>query len=728
MQHSIFNPWRLSNPPAALRDPLVKCHNDGDRCWVIGLRSSVLGAGWLGCEYRAIRRSVHEEPSGEGVSVLSVSGRGRGRGLPASIKYEWLLPAPLPASYGERFPRACRPLLQALYTRGILDEAGDRLRAFFDVADPGPDPFLLKDMDRAVERILFEVQSGRPIGVFGHYDCDGVTATVLLSQTLTALGARVVPFIPSRSDTYGIPINGIESLAVSGVSLIVTVDCGIKASPEVEWAAARGIEIIITDHHLCERSIDVDSRLLQCNIGVTVGKGATADALPPAYAVVNPKRADCPYPFKSLAGVGLAFRLSQALARASGYDRVSAEEIDSMLDLVCLGTVADVVDLTGENRCLVARGLTKIQSLARPGIRSLAGAASLAPGRITAKDVAFVLAPRINAAARLEHGVLSHDLLCAPSCEAAAPLAARLEALNRERRRLTVEAVDYACLTLEESMDGQLILAAVGGWLTGISGLVASQIRERYGRPALAISTRAFSDVTSESAAAISLCTARSPAALSDGAVPANTICIGSARSIPGFDITAALGAAHEHLEGYGGHAGAAGFSVRYGAIPALEESLNRYASTTLSPDDIAPRLAVDASLTPDELTAEFAAQLERFEPCGSGNAAPTFLIRGACILPGSTRVYGLDDKSSRGDRFSYRIQGPCGPIRVTAQGVEMLRSAVHGSPLDLVCHALPDHRSAARIKLAALDARAAGDSSDAPTSQSETAPAVRKG
>ncbi|MDQ2731678.1 MAG: DHH family phosphoesterase, partial [Armatimonadota bacterium] len=251
----------------------------------------------------------------------------------------WILPAPLPDHLAARFPRACRPLLQALQTRGILNgsttgPAG--LTEFFDTAAPSPDPFQLLDMDRAVERILKEVHSGRAIGVFGHFDCDGVTSTALLTEALLLLGAPVVPHIPDRNDDYGIPANGVDRLAAAGVRLIVTVDCGIKAIAEVDRATSLGIDIVITDHHQCGQQ--------------RLPSGEEVEVLPAACAVVNPRRAGCPYPFKRLAGVGVVFRLVQALAQAAGKASLDASALENFLDLVCIGTTADVVDLVGENR------------------------------------------------------------------------------------------------------------------------------------------------------------------------------------------------------------------------------------------------------------------------------------------------------------------------------------------------------------------------------------------
>lgn len=576
----------------------------------------------------------------------------------------WILPDTLPDHLAARFPRACRPLLQALQTRGVLNGSSTgpaRLTDFFDRAAPAPDPFQLLDMDRAVERILQEVKRGEPIGVFGHYDCDGVTSTALLTEALLLLGASVVPHIPGRNDDYGIPANGVDRLAAAGVRLIVTVDCGIKAIAEVDRARSLGIDIVITDHHQCGQQ--------------RLPSGEEMEVLPAACAVVNPRRAGCPYPFKRLAGVGVAFRLAQALAQAANQTSLNATALDKFLDLVCLGTTADVVDLIGENRCLVAQGLNVLREMERPGLKSLAGAAKIDPRRLTARDVAFILAPRLNAAARLEHGKLSLHLLRAPSCDEAAPFAEKLEALNIRRRQLTEEAVREAIEFLASRVETDSILVAPGDWMAGISGLVASRLKEQFGRPALAIAVPPDSHPE-------------------DG-------CVGSARSVTGFDITQALYAAAGRLERFGGHAGAAGFTVKRDQIDALQHALNAYAIEHLSPELIGPRLEIDAHLNLQDLTPELGKQIERFEPCGQGNPPPLFLMQGISPLPGSLRSF-------ENDRYAFRIEGTRGPVRVSGKGVRVPAAFGQGLPCDLVCHIVPDHRSPILFGLSAVDGRPA--------------------
>jgi single-stranded-DNA-specific exonuclease len=518
-------------------------------------------------------------------------------------------------------------------------------------------------MDLAVARIRQEIREGRPIGVFGHFDCDGVTATALLCEALGRLGAVAVPHIPGRNDEYGIPLNGVERLAAAGARLIITVDCGIRAIREVEAASHQGIEIIITDHHQCQQD--------------GAGDGAV-DVLPPATAVINPRRQDCPYPFKALAGVGLSFRLAQAMSSNGGSSSLRDTDLDALLDLVCLGTIADIVDILGENRLLVARGLGCLREMRRPGLLCLAEAARLTPGSLTARDVAFALAPRINAAARLQHGKLSLQLLRADCLQDAAPLAAELERLNQHRRQITDTAVRLACQMLAGQSPEERVLVAAGHWISGISGLIASQLKDRFGRPALAIS-----DLTAPEDAR--------------GDDPL----VGSSRSISGFDITGALSAAGHRLVRFGGHSGAAGFTVLRRDLPGLKADLESVAQASLSDDEVGPRYEIDALMAPQDLGPALFDQLDRLEPCGQGNPPGIFLLSPVAAIPGSVRSY-------EEERYACRFLTSAGPVRASGHGeanAALLRS---GSQASLVCQIHPDVRSPARLKLTILDARPA--------------------
>jgi single-stranded-DNA-specific exonuclease len=355
-----------------------------------------------------------------------------------------------------------------------------------------------------------------------------------------------------------------------------------------------------------------------------------------------------------------------------------AAQLDDMLDLVCIGTIGDVVDLSGENRGLVASGLAVLRASKRPGLLSLAETARLNPGAATARDVAFIIAPRLNASARLQHGQLSLDLLRAPSRDVALPIALEIEALNRRRRQFTHEAVDAAVQFLGRRVETDRILVAVGSWIPGVSGLVASQLKERFGRPSVAICDRP-----------------------PDGAAHADDDCVGSARSILGFDITSALQAVHGHLCRFGGHAGAAGFTLKRSSIPAFTDQLNIYAANILQPEDIGPRLKVDALLSVSDFTPDLRKQLERFEPCGQGNPQPLFLLQNVLPVPGSVREW-------ENERFSFRIAGPSITIQGAGSGRILSTLLMAARPVDIVCNLRPSPDKQATMRIAMLDARAA--------------------
>jgi len=478
-------------------------------------------------------------------------------------------------------------LLQILYNRGIRN--ADQIDSFLAGADAvQEDPFLLKDMDLAVERIVRAIEEKEVICVYGDFDADGVTSTALLVSALQQAGAQVGGYIPDRVDEgYGLNVEAIERLRQKA-GLLVTVDCGIRSIEEVAASQRMGMDVIVTDHH-------------------SVGK-----ELPPALAVINPRRADNPTTtFGSLAGVGVAFRLAQGVLRAISQrpnatisDEQAAECEAELLDLVALGTIADMMPLVGENRSLVQRGLVQLSQGQRVGLFALMEVAGMQPAHVNSSSVSFRLAPRINAAGRLSNAQLAYDLLRSDEYSHAYDLAAQLEALNRDRQQLTLDAQLLAEQQLGDvkSSPPSILITASPDFRSGIVGLVAGRLAEQYYRPAVVIE--------------------RGPETSR-----------GSARSVNEFDITAALDELSHLLVRHGGHSRAAGFTVtneRYDdfvlALTALaEERLSAY-------PDLRPRMAIDAEVKWDDLTWALQANLARLEPLGQANDAPLFLLRGCRV------------------------------------------------------------------------------------------------
>ncbi len=461
---------------------------------------------------------------------------------------------------------------RVLAARGITDPAQAHLYLYGGLDDLH-DPLLMRDMPQAVAALRRAIEGRLPIRIWGDYDADGVTATALLVRALTALGAAVDYYLPHRiEEGYGLNTAAVERCARDGVKLLVTVDCGISATPQLERARELGLEVVVTDHH------------------------EPAPSLPPAAAILNPRRPDCPYPFKELAGVGVAYKLLTALAADLGL-RPGAER--AFLDLVAIGTIADVVPLTGENRLLVKHGLGAIASSRKQGIAALLDAASLSPP-VASHDVAFGLAPRLNAAGRLDHAQGAVALLLTSDRAEADRLARRVSDLNSQRRqeeRRTVESAEKMIAARVDLERDRLILLAHQDWHPGVIGVVASRLVERYHRPVVLV-------------------------AVGDSQAR------GSARSIPGLHICDALRCCASCLKEFGGHALAAGFSIAPDNIESLREQLLAHAAASLRPEDLVPRTGLDAWATLSDLTLETLDALDLMLPFGSGNPRPLVGVR----------------------------------------------------------------------------------------------------
>jgi single-stranded-DNA-specific exonuclease len=468
------------------------------------------------------------------------------------------------------------PVAQAMVHRGVgtLEQAQHFLEPSLDDLH---DPFLLRDIDRASERLLRAATNRERTLIFGDYDVDGITATYLLYSAMVELGAAVEYRIPHRTrDGYGLTVDAIEQARSRGVQLIATVDCGITANEAVDRARGYGIETVITDHH---------------------EPGAE---LPGAFAIVNPHRPGCGYPFKSLAGVGVTFKLVEAILRGRG----GRERAHEFLDVVALGTIADVVPLVGENRVLARAGLQRLHHSSRPGLRALIDVAGLTGRAISSEQVAFVLAPRINAAGRMGNAEQGLRLLLARDSGEARALAESLEEDNLRRRQADEEALAEASRRVEDELDWphcSSILLWSNHWHPGVIGIVASRLVERYQRPTVLVALQGERGR-------------------------------GSGRSLPGLDLNRLLASCSDLLETYGGHAIAAGLTVRQDRLPELRSRIETLVRERLEPEDTVPRLWLDGELRFAECDLDLVHWLERMSPHGLGNTEPVFSITGAVI------------------------------------------------------------------------------------------------
>jgi single-stranded-DNA-specific exonuclease len=443
------------------------------------------------------------------------------------------------------------------------------------------------------------------MAVYGDFDADGVTATALLVETLSALGAQAEPYIPHRVDEgYGLNKGALRDLAQKGIKVVVTVDCGIRSTDEIAYGRGLGLDIIVTDHH------------------------APGEELPPATAAINPKQADCRYPFEKLAGVGLAFKLAQALLRANRQTPVARGKVDldeeDLLDLVALGTVADLAPLLEENRALVTRGLEKLNQPQRLGLQALISQAGVRPGQITATT--------------LDTAMASYTLLTSSSPAEARSLALELEEANRERQRLTVDTLERAreqVLSIGE--EERLFFVAAKDYLSGIVGLVAQRLTDEFYRPSVVVE---LGEETSR----------------------------GSARSIPEFNITAALDQCSDLLVKYGGHSAAAGFTVTNANLELLQQRLRQIATCQLEDVELLPTLSIDAEMDLSEMNWATHSLLEQLEPFGYANPTPVFLSREVIVR--DARVVGerhlkmtLSDGRAVWDAIAFRQGGWAGKL-----------------------------------------------------------------
>ena len=489
-----------------------------------------------------------------------------------------------------------------LYNRGYTDaESASRFLRFAE--EDFHDPFLLCDMERAVERIISAVKGGERIYVYGDYDVDGVTSVSLIYLYLTSLGADVRIKIPKREgEGYGVSRSAVDAIAEDGATLIITVDTGITAIDEVEYAKTLGVDFVITDHHECHGE------------------------LPNAVAVVNPHRPDCAYPFKELAGVGVIFKTVCACEmrrceregnrREDGIKRICAE----YCELVAVGTIADVMPLVDENRPIVKLGLDKLErGEGRPGLLALLDASSKKTGeakkqrKVTSGAIGFGIAPRINAAGRMSDALIAVRLLLAEDEARVAAYAEELCEINRQRQLeendIATEVYDMIENDSRYENDKVIILAG-NGWQQGIIGIVSSRVTEKYGLPSILVTYRGSVGETESD----------------------EDVGKGSGRSVKGLNLVEALAECEDLLEKYGGHELAAGLTVKRGKLEEFRRRINEYARERLSDGEIGDRAFADCEISASDVSMKLATELTLLEPFGVGNASPQFIIKNADV------------------------------------------------------------------------------------------------
>lgn len=446
------------------------------------------------------------------------------------------------------------------------------------------DPFLLKDMTKAVDRIESAIKNGETILLYGDYDVDGLTATALLFLTLRDLGANLTYYIPDRiKEGYGLNIEALKGAQKNGVGLVISIDCGITSFEEVNFLKRQRIDCIILDHHQPFK-----------------------DVLPDAFAIINPLQPGCDYPYKGLTSVGLAFKLAQALRSKLKHKRVAEfPPLEEHLDLVALGTISDVAPVTGENRILIKHGLRYLANTRKRGLRALIEVAGIGRKKEFFTDtVGFILGPRINASGRISSPLQALRLLLTQDEREAKILAEGLDKENRQRQSVEGVILKEAMLKVERDVNfksHKIIVISSDGWHPGVIGIVASRIVERFYRPTILIT---FNE----------------------------NIGRGSGRSIKNFHLFEALAKCREHLVEYGGHEYAAGITLFRNKLDAFREQLNSIANETLKPLDLIPRLEIDAEVLLSDLTPKLIKELELLEPFGVENPKPIFVARNLCL------------------------------------------------------------------------------------------------
>ncbi len=447
------------------------------------------------------------------------------------------------------------------------------------------DPYMLRGMGKAVERILIAVKKKEKIHIYGDYDVDGISSVSILLICFLKLGIRADYYIPQRiEEGYGINNEALKRISDAGATLVISVDCGITSLEEVDYANELGMDMIITDHHQCK------------------------DQLPNAFSIINPKQPDCNYPFKELCGAGIAFKLAQAL-----LSEKEIFDIKELLEIAAVATVADIVALTGENRTIVKLGLSSLEKPNNLGLKALIEISGITPGYVDSNSIAFMLAPRINSSGRMGKADMGVSLLMSASYQDALNFSKKLEELNRKRQSIELEIYEEALEIIDVKKQNKILIAASDNWHSGVIGIVASKITEKFHKPTIII-------------------------AIEDG------IGKGSARSIEGFNLFSSLSKFENLLEKFGGHEQAAGITIRADNISKFEDEINNLAELYLNETMLYSKINIDAELSHEDLTFDFLEMLSKLEPFGMGNSKPVFCMTNIIMkkfkLIGKTRKH----------------------------------------------------------------------------------------
>jgi single-stranded-DNA-specific exonuclease len=572
----------------------------------------------------------------------------------AQLQKRWVLKEADPAIVSRHAEQLKVSLLLAriLALRGLADPDSARRYLSSSLRADLPSPFLMADMEPAVDRIVRAVQRKELICVWGDYDVDGTTGAAVLVAFLRQVGAAPIYYVPHRiEEGYGLNTDGIAQLKRRGVDLIVTVDCGISNPREVRAARELGVDVVVVDHH------------------------QPPEELPPAVAVINPHRKDCSFPDKGLCAAGLAFYLviglRAKLREAAWFIRSEEPDIRRYLDIVTLGTIADMVPLKGVNRTLIRRGLVELAESARPGVLALKQVARIPPGAVSAGQVGYQLGPRINAAGRIDYGIKVVELLTTDSNELALNIAQELDEHNRERRAIETEVLEQALIQAEAQMNGHECFSLVlggDGWHPGVVGIVASRIVEKFYRPTVIIG---FDQGIGK----------------------------GSARSIQGFHMVEAFRRCADHLEKFGGHEHAGGLSIKKEQFLPFSDAFERAVRECVAPENLLPLLEIDACLKFSEIGFPLMRELDFLKPFGVGNPEPLFMTQGVEVC--ESKVF------SGGARFRFR-QGTRW-ISGVAFGIGENFPALPGATIDLV-YRLSENEwdGGSMVELKIVDARPA--------------------
>ena len=543
-----------------------------------------------------------------------------------------------------------RVLANLLVQRGVC--TFEDARSFFRPRlEDLHDPFLMADMDKAVERVHEAIVNGEKILVYGDYDVDGTTAVALVYSFIRRFTQKVDFYIPDRYDEgYGLSYKGLDWAGDNGVNLVITLDCGIKAIDKVEYARAKGIEVIICDHHLPE------------------------DELPGAVAVLDPKREDCHYPFDDLCGCGVGFKLVQGYVKK--YD-LDPELLDPLLDLQVVSIASDLVSMTGENRILAHYGLKRLNENPRKGLLAMINLAKLEPGHINIDDIVFKIGPRINAAGRMESGRLAVELLTATDDQTAFRIGEQINDSNNERksidREITQEALDM--VRNGEALETENVTIVYNpSWNKGVVGIVASRLVEAYYKPTVVLTK-------------------------------SNGFVTGSARSVSGFDLYASIESCADLLENFGGHVYAAGLTMKEDNLEEFCKRMNKFVSGNITREELTPVVEIDAQLDFSQITPKFTRILKQFQPFGPGNSNPVFLTEDVYDAGNGRKV------GAGGVHLKLDLMQESQPYRqIAAIGFNMADYYEYikaGNPID-ICYSIVEnfYRGSSTIQLRLKDLR----------------------